>query len=94
MSGKEDNFWAVQMSMGERLQSARRMDQVVVATSGEIALMRTIHPLGFARIKQDLSKQLARDPHKSGKDALQSRIVTELVNEYLQQFLQTTDREF
>jgi hypothetical protein len=91
MSDEEDDFWAVQVSMGERLQSARRMDQVVVGTSGEMALMRTIHPLDFARIKLDLSKQAGRDPNKSGKDALQSRIVTELVNEYLPQFLLATD---
>jgi hypothetical protein len=87
MSDEDDDFWAVQVSMGERLQSARRMDQVVVATSGEMALLRTIHPLDFARIKQSLSTQLGRDPNKSGKDALQSRIVTELVNEYLPHFL-------
>jgi hypothetical protein len=71
------------------LQSARRMDQVVVATSGEMALMRTVHPLDFARIKLELSRQVGRDPNKSGKDALQSRIVTELVNEYLPHFLPT-----
>jgi hypothetical protein len=87
MSDEEDDLWVVQVSMGERLQSARSMDQVVVATSGEMALLRTIHPLDFARIKLDLSKQVARDPNKSGRDALQSRIVTELVNEYLPQFL-------
>lgn len=87
MSDVDDDFWAVQVSMGERLQSARRMDQMVVATSGEMALMRTIHPLDFARIKLGLSQQLGRDPNKSGKDALQSRIVTELVNEYLPHFL-------
>ncbi len=87
MSDNEDDFGAVQVSMGERLQSARRMDQAVVATSGEMALMRTIHPLDFARIKQGLSTQLGRDPNKSGKDALQSRLVTELVHEYLPHFL-------
>nr|WP_315463950.1 GSU2403 family nucleotidyltransferase fold protein [uncultured Rhodoferax sp.] len=87
MSEDEGDFWAVQVSMGERLQSARRMDQVVVGTSGEMALMRTIHPLDFARIKQDLSTQLGRDPNKSGKDALPSRIVNELVNAYLPHFL-------
>ena len=87
MSDEEGDFWAVQVSMGERLQSARRMDQVVVATSGDMALMRTIHPLDFARIKLDLSKQAGRDPNKSGKDALQSRIVTELVEEYLPHLL-------
>jgi hypothetical protein len=83
----DDDFWAVQVSMGERLQSARRMDQVVVATSGEMALMRTIHPLDFARIKWALSQQVGRHPNKSGKDALQSRIVTELVQEYLPHLL-------
>jgi hypothetical protein len=87
MSDDDDDFWAVQVYMGERLQSARRVDQVVVATSGEMALMRTIHPLDFARIKQSLSQQIGRDPNKSSKDALQSQIVTELVNEYLPHFL-------
>lgn len=87
MSDDEDDFWAVQVSMGEKLQSARRMDQVVVATSGEMALMRTVHPLDFARIKLGLSRQVGRDPNKSGKDALQHRIVTELVNEYLPHLL-------
>jgi hypothetical protein len=33
------------------LASARRFDQVV-ATSGEMAMMRTVHPLDFARIKR------------------------------------------
>jgi len=87
MSDDEDDFWAVQVSMGEKLQSARRMDQVVVGTSGEMALMRTVHPLDFARIKQGLSQQFGRDPNKRGKDALQSRIITELVNEHLPHLL-------
>ena len=68
-------------------QSARRMDQVVVATSGEMALMRTVHPLDFARIKQALSKQIGRDPNKRGKDALQADIVTELVAQHLPHLL-------
>lgn len=87
MSDEEDDFWAVQVSMGEKLQSARRMDQVVVATSGEMALMRTVHPLDFARIKLALSQQMGRDPNKRSKDALQVRIVTELVEQYLPYFL-------
>ena len=64
-----------------------RMDQVVVATSGEMALMRTVHPMDFARIKLGLSRQVGRDANKSGKDALQAHIATELVNEYLPHFL-------
>ena len=58
MGDNDDDFWAVQVFIGERLQSARRVDQVVVATSGEMALMRTIHPLDFARIRQGLSQQI------------------------------------
>lgn len=83
MSDAEDDFWAVQVSMGDKLASARRFDQVVVAISGEMALMRTVHPLDFARIKLDLSQQAGRDANKRGKDALQSEIVNTLVTNYL-----------
>ena len=83
MSSAEDDFWAVQVSMGDKLASARRFDQVVVATSGEMALMRTVHPLDFARIKLALSRQTGRDANKRGKDALQSAIIDTLVTNYL-----------
>ena len=83
MSNAEDDFCAVQVSMGERLGSARRLDQVVVATSGEMALLRTVHPPDFARIKLALSQQPNRDAHKRGKDALQATIINTLVAEYL-----------
>lgn len=83
MSDDEDDFWAVQVSMGAKLQSARRFDQVVVATSGAMALMRTIHPLDYARIKLALSQQESRDANKRGKDALQARLVTNMVANYL-----------
>lgn len=83
MSDAEDDFWAVQVSMGDKLAAARRFDQVVVGTSGDMALMRTVHPLDFARIKLALSQQLGRDPNKRGKDALQATIVSALVAEYL-----------
>ena len=65
------------------LASARRFEQVVVATSGEMALMRTVHPLDFARIKLALSQQIGRDANKRGKDALQSAIIDTLVTNYL-----------
>jgi hypothetical protein len=83
MSDAEDDVWAVQVSMGEKLVSARRFDQVVVATSGEMALMRTVHPLDFARIKLALSQQTSRDPNRRGKDALQAAIVNTLIANYL-----------
>ncbi len=83
MSDDENDFWAVQVSLGEKLQSARPFEQVVVATSGEMAVMRTIHPLDFARSKIALSIQSNRDATKRGKDALQAQVVTYLVEHYL-----------
>jgi len=83
MSDAEDDFWAVQVSMGDKRVSARRFEQVVVATSGEMALMRTVHPVDFARIKLALSRQAGRDANKRGKDALQAAIVNTLVTSYL-----------
>jgi hypothetical protein len=82
MSSAEDDFCAVQVSMGDKLASARRFDQVVVATSGKMALMRTVHPLDFARIKLALSTQADRDANKRSKDALQSAIIETLVTSY------------
>ena len=87
MSESDDDFWAVQVSMGEKLLSARRFDQVVVATSGEMAMMRTVHPLDFARIKLALSQQVNRDANKRGKDVLQATVVSELVTEFLPHLL-------
>ena len=87
MSESDDDFWAVQVSMGEKLLSARRFDQVVVATSGEMAMMRTVHPLDFARIKLALSQQINRDANKRGKDVLQATVVSELVTEFLPHLL-------
>jgi hypothetical protein len=83
MSDDENDFWAGQVSLGEKLQSARPFEQVVVATSGEMAVMRTVHPLDFARSKVTLSKQSNRDATKRGKDALQAQVVTYLVEHYL-----------
>lgn len=87
MSEAEEDFWAMQVSMGEKLQSSRRFEQVVVATNGTMALMRTVHPLDFARIKLELSRQEARDARKRGKDALQAEIVAQLVESHLPHLL-------
>ncbi len=87
MSEDEDDFWAVQVSMGEKLLSARRFDQVVVATSGEMAMMRTVHPLDYARIKLALAQQINRDANKRGKDLLQAAVISELVTQFLPHLL-------
>ena len=83
LSDSEDAFWAVQVSMGERMLSARPFQQVVVSTSGSMARMRTIHPLDFARLKRELGAMPSRDAGKYRKDILQAEAVIEMVGKYL-----------
>jgi len=84
MSDLEDDLWAVQIPSGNPLVSDRRHEQVVVSARGDMALMRTVHPLDFVRIKTALAKTPGRDPLKRPKDAaLQAQVVQHLWHEYL-----------
>lgn len=85
MSDDEDDLWAAQVPSGDNILGARPFEEVVVATSGAMARMRTIHPLDFARIKERLSKATDRDPLKARKDALQASVAREIVRDYLPQ---------
>jgi hypothetical protein len=81
----EDDLWPVRASMGQKLLSVPRFDQVVVGVNGGMARMRTVHPLDFARIKRELSQNKDRDPLKKTKDLAQADMVEQLVGEYLPQ---------
>lgn len=83
MSDEEDDFWAVQVDQGEKIASSRKFEHLVVAASGEMAMMRTLHPLDFIRLKQELAKRPGRDPLKAPKDRLQAQVVQQLWDEYL-----------
>ena len=83
MSAKEEDFWAVQVASGNQLVSGRRFAQMVVSARGDMALMRTVHPLDFVRVKSTIAASPQRDPLKRPKDALQAEIVQGLWNEYL-----------
>lgn len=84
MSDDEDDFWAVQADQGQKMASVRKFRQMVVAANGEMALMRTLHPLDFARLKDELSARLGRDPRKAPKDKLQAALVRQMWEQYLQ----------
>jgi hypothetical protein len=75
MSSSEDNLWAVQVSSGEKMGSGRKFKQLVVANSGQMAMMQTLHPLDFIRIKNELAASSQRDPLKRPKDSLQAGVV-------------------
>jgi hypothetical protein len=83
MTPEEGDLWPVRASMGQKLLSAPRFDQVVIGVNGGMARMRTVHPLHFARIKRQLSKDPNRDPRKKVKDLAQADMVQALVKEYL-----------
>jgi hypothetical protein len=83
LSDDEDDFWAVQISMGSKLLGARPFKQIVTSSLGNMARMNTVHPLDFARLKHQLGKQIGRDPQKAGKDLLQAKLVENLVEDHL-----------
>ena len=84
MSSSEDDLWAVQVSSGEKMVAGRKFRQLVVAGSGQMAMMQTLHPVDFIRIKTALSGDVQRDPLKRPKDKLQAETVQALWNSYLQ----------
>lgn len=91
MTPHDEDLWAVRASMGEKLLSAPKFSQIVIGTSGAMSRMTTVHPMAFARIKRQLSKDRARDPRKASKDAMQADQVEELVREYLPHLVREPD---
>lgn len=85
LSGDEDDVWAVQASTGDRIHGSPRFSQMVVATTGAMALMHTMHPLDFVKIKRTLGTNPARAPLKRTKDLLQADLVEELVHSHMPQ---------
>lgn len=83
MTDDENDFWAVQVPNGEKMLSGRGFEQMLVATSGAMAIMRTLHPLDFVRIKQAIGSDPKRDPIKRPKDLLQASLIQNLWDEYL-----------
>ena len=83
LTPEEGDLWPVRASMGQKLLSVPRFDQVVVGVNGGMARMRTVHPLDFARIKRELAKNVDREPLKKTKDRSQADLVEKLVADYL-----------
>lgn len=86
LSDSEDDIWAVQASTAEQILNAPRFSQMVVSTSGDMAMMQTMHPLDFVAVKRKLSAMPDRDPLKRSKDGHQADLVEALVAQYLPQY--------
>ena len=86
MSADENDLWAEQVEGADKMLSAPRFSQVVVAETGHMAVMNTISPVTFIAIKRMISTAAGRDPKKRLKDALQADLVESLVRSHMPQY--------
>jgi hypothetical protein len=83
ISDDEDDFWVAQAVNANVLMDSPPFSTVIVATTGEMARMHTVHPVVFSRFKRWLSNLPNRDPKKRQRDLLQAQIVEQMVQEHL-----------
>ncbi|OYT91784.1 MAG: hypothetical protein CFE43_11835 [Burkholderiales bacterium PBB3] len=86
MSADENDLWAVQVDGAEKMLSAPRFSQVVVAETGHMAVMNTMNPITFVAIKRMIAAASGRDPKKRLKDVLQADLVESLIKSHMPQF--------
>jgi hypothetical protein len=86
LSNDDEDFWVAQAPRAQELLDSPPFSAVIVATNGEMARMNTLDPTAFVRFKQWMSALPERDPLKRRRDALQAKVVEEVVQEYLPQW--------
>lgn len=86
MSADENDVWAVLVEGAEKMLSAPRFSQVVVAETGHMAVMNTMNPVTFVAVKRKIAAAQSRDPKKRLKDVLQANLVEELIKTHMPQF--------
>ena len=86
MSADENDLWAVQVDGAEKMLSAPRFSQVIVAETGHMAVMNTMNPVTFVAIKRMIAASAGRDPKKKLKDVLQADLVESLVKTHMPQY--------
>ncbi len=85
LSADEGDFWVAQAPNAQLLLHAPAFSAVVVASSGAMARMTTLHPLAFAKFKRWMAQRADREPAKRRRDALQAGLVEAMVQRYLPQ---------
>ena len=83
LSDDEGDFWVAQAPNAHLLLDSPPFSAVIVASNGDMARMNTLHPLAFSKFKRWMALQPDREPAKRGRDALQARLVEEVVQRYL-----------
>ena len=83
---KENDFMDIidlEMQGMQWLENSRVFKTMVVGENGKCAMLSTIHPLEYSVYKNWLSRQLDRNVHKKNRDYQQSKLVTELIENYM-----------
>lgn len=80
ISGHDGDVYPVQAGSAQLLLSSPRFDQVVVGADGRMALMRTVDPLTFVRVKRRLSESDSREFIKRERDRRQAEAVQALMD--------------
>ena len=80
----EDDLWVVQARRADVLTEAPKFEQIVVSSTGRMALMRTIDPRTFVEFKRWMGSQApGREHARRNRDLNQARIVQALLDEGL-----------
>ena len=75
--------WKGKTTVDPGLTALPRFEQLVVATNGAMALMSTIPPMEFVKLKRAHSVDPSRDPAERAKDLLYAELVETLVHSHM-----------
>jgi hypothetical protein len=75
--------WHAETTVDQGLVALPRFEQLVVATNGAMALMSTIHPMEFVKLKREHGVDTTRERPKRAKDLLHADLVEALVHSHM-----------
>ncbi|KAB0664076.1 hypothetical protein F6V25_14825 [Oryzomonas japonica] len=79
----EGDFYVVEAESAASLQGAAQFQTIIVSTSGQMARMKTVPPVVFAKTKRWLSELESREAVKRQRDKMQAEIVEKLLADHL-----------
>lgn len=75
--------WQAETTIDLRLSALPGFAQMVVATTGAMAFMKTIQPIDFVNLKRALGDDPTRDPLKRSEDLLHADLVEALIHSHM-----------
>lgn len=87
LTAHEDDFWVAQAKRAGILLDSEPFSTMVVSASGDMAKMKTINPVTFAKFKRWMAEFPDRDILKKPRDKRQAEIVEEIAKNYFPHLL-------